>query len=321
MSTRRTSVYTRDARNGINYDIQEDDILFKSKYVTILKPDCKKGIVVMTRPENTTEGGSICKDALKTGAQLHKEGIAFKRIIYHPYSFFRAPTRPCIKYDYTTLHSEMRSVYGDYVADAVRDRTHEFVIIRIDPRTTNVFSSEIRAEYRYLLYENNGTQHMENVLNNSRKSVLHYMHVLEKNEQRISKEATPGDNVYYNLFSNEIDRIEKPTTNLWWEEDNNDNDWLIYGEKQPVSKCNDAEVLVDIPILTSNYWVTCIDPKLPASGGGRSNSHNTIMLKSNKKVYTVRYTPQKIKYVTIDQRKVPLSNIRGKYVYTDETLK
>ncbi len=108
---------------------------------------------------------------IKTGAQLRKEVINFGRTIEHPYIFFRAPFRYDGNIDYTSVNSEIASLYGNV------DQKDK-VFIRVDPNRTYVFSSEIRAKY---LYDNR----LKNKLQSSKIKLSEYLKIIRANENYV----------------------------------------------------------------------------------------------------------------------------------------
>lgn len=85
--------------------------MYEDDLVCILKPNVKKGIIVWTI-HNQPTGIYMLSEGLKTGQQLHSEGIDFGRTKIHPYIFFRAPyySNPI---DYTSVKTEIESSYGE----------------------------------------------------------------------------------------------------------------------------------------------------------------------------------------------------------------
>jgi hypothetical protein len=215
-----------------------DDILYKDEDVCILKPEVKKGILIFSnyRGNNST----ICTTGLKTGAQLHLEGVSFGRNVYHPYIFFRAPYLKN-KIDYTTIDTEIESSFGIKNSD-IPSR----VWIRIDPDNTNVYSSEIRAAYNPRLYYNSleYLKDKEKEINKSCKLMTDYLEIINDNSQI---EVRNGYKILYNLYSSKATQLPY-NTNLEYPYNSND-----------INK--NSEVLVRIPHLTPNYFVKCTESK------------------------------------------------------------
>lgn len=158
------------------------DILYQDNLVCILNPQCERGVIVYTHYRQPEGQESLCKTGLKTGKQLHSEGINFGRNIYHPYIFFRAP--------YDSNESQEHRIY-----------------IRVDPDKTFVFSSEIRAKYSPL-FKTNSIEYnisMENELNKSKKTLTKYLSIIKENS--MMKEN--NKQYLYNLYSSKICNYSK----------------------------------------------------------------------------------------------------------------
>lgn len=208
-------------------DIIDDDILYKDSDVCILKPHIKKGIIVYSNYNNV----NACIEGLKSGEQLHKEGIDFGRIVYHPYIFFRAPFFSD-GIDYSTPENEVYSSYGKL-------NTTDCAYIRIDPSQTYVYSSEIRARIDFR--EPNYKQH----LLNSRKSVLDYLSIISKNKQMLSKLQDRHIPVY-NLYSSEIQFSIPFSTNI---------DMKFPLDLNPIEM--NSEILVRLGHMPKDFFVMC----------------------------------------------------------------
>ncbi len=63
--------------------------MYQDELVSILKPDVKKGVIVMTRFNQPENMESLCVLGLKTGAQLQKEGMDFGRRVKQPHIILR----------------------------------------------------------------------------------------------------------------------------------------------------------------------------------------------------------------------------------------
>lgn len=214
---------------GTGEPIEESDIMYQDDLVCILNPDVKKGIIVFSAYTQPPEMESLCNLGLKTGKQLHKEGINFGRGIYHPYIFFRAPYYSR-EIDYSTVETEIISSYGTELIG-----TKNRVFIRVDPDRTFVFSSEIRAH-----------SHNE-LINNSKKTLTEYLKIIDKNLEFI-KNGPKNAQPIYNLFSSRVVRLRPRTT---------------YEESTEIFPLDDfpiergSEILVSIPHLTPDYFVLC----------------------------------------------------------------
>lgn len=220
-----------------NENILNEDILYQDYDVCILKPDVKKGILIFSHISNK----SIYKDGLKTGKQLKKEGIDFGRSMIHNYSFFRAPTflRPIIR---DSIKSEIESFFDPNVAFSPCLK----VWIRIDPKQTFVYSSEIRAKFipsfRFgtLEYIDN----LEKEVSKSRKTMIEYFQILHQNDLLFDEVNVNPDCIqkpWYNLFSSRLQMFPN-TYNItypWDYENINRN----------------SEVLVRVNNLTPDFFV------------------------------------------------------------------
>ena len=204
--------------------IVESDIMYKDYLVCILKPDVKKGIIIKHRYIQQPKTDSICKTGLKTGTQMHKEGIYFGRSEIHPYIFFRAPFQSKV-IDYTTLDTEIISSYGKIEENSV--------YIRVDPDNTYVFSSELRV----IKPED---------LDRSKKLLSDYLVIIAENAEIYKTlfplDVTQEDKAAYDLFSSKL--IPISNTKLDYPLNN-----------APIER--NSEILVSIPHLTSNYFVLC----------------------------------------------------------------
>ena len=206
--------------------VTQVDILYQDYDVCILKPDVKKGVLILSAVYDK----SIFEDGLKTGKQLKEEGIDFGRSMIHNYSFFRAPTflRPNIG------KSEIETFFEPHVHSSSLK-----VCIRVDPNQTFVYSSEIRAKFspRFAFGTPEYLNSLEQEVIKSRKPMVEYFRILEENSHIISNNDKP----WYNLFSSRVQMFPntfKPQY-LWDRENININ----------------SEVLVRVNILTPNFFV------------------------------------------------------------------
>jgi hypothetical protein len=233
--------------------IEQNDIMYQDDLVCILRPEIKKGIIIWSRYTQPPETDSLCILGLKTGKQLHTEGVNFNRKIYHPYIFFRAPyySRPI---DYSTIETEIASSFGEI---DMRSK----VFIRVDPDQTFVFSSEIRTTAPTPLFHIDGHLISKNSLSKShskdimkigdtRLADLNYSYYnaeLEKSKKTLSqyltiiKEDEMNTSTVYNLYSSrkvvDIDGLPYPFN------------------RTPIER--NSEILVSIPHLTPEYFVFC----------------------------------------------------------------
>jgi hypothetical protein len=217
--------------------ITDNEVLFINDDVCILKPEVKKGILIFSnyRGNNST----ICTTGLKTGEQLHIEGVEFSRSIYHPYIFFKAPYLKNI-IDYTSIDTEIESSFGE--SEIYKPSR---VWIRIDPERTYVYSSEIRAVYNPQLHFNSPKylEAKENEINNSRKLMTEYLEIINNNSQI---KASKNFKILYNLYSSEAIQFPYNIVPMYPYNSKNIN--------------RNSEVLVRIPHLTPNYFVKCTEP-------------------------------------------------------------
>ena len=210
--------------------IEEEDIMYQDDLVCILRPEIKKGIVVFTYYGNSEGINKFnpYEDGLKTGKQLHSEGIDFGRTTIHPYIFFRAPFYSK-KIDYSTIDSEIISSYGEI-------KNTNRVFIRVDPDKTFVFSSEIRDIYtRPIWYDK-----VDIMIENSKKSLSEYLTIIQNNV-KIEQNVSISKKIYYHLFSSEAKLFPKYV-----------NVECPYDES-PINY--NSEILVKIDHLTPEYFV------------------------------------------------------------------
>ena len=92
--------------------IEESDIMYQDDLVCILKPEVKKGIIILTRYTQPPNMESLCTLGLKTGKQLREEGVNFGRSVAHPYIFFSAPYYSR-EINYSTPETEIISSFGE----------------------------------------------------------------------------------------------------------------------------------------------------------------------------------------------------------------
>jgi len=218
-----------------------EDIMYSDRYVTILKPEVKKGILVCSRFNQPNNTESLCTAGLKTGAQLQKEGVNFGRSVYHPYIFFRAPyySNPI---DYTSIESEIYSSYGDM------NLNDNIVFIRVDPDTTLVLSSKIRVKYT-----NSGsvTGSKEGNLSASEITLSRYLERID-DISKLEKEVWAG----------KFGRGKTPVYDVVTREANvgvySQNVSYPYNTV-PINR--NSEILVSIPHLTPDYFVLCTTKK------------------------------------------------------------
>ena len=152
----------------------QPDIMYQDNDVTILHPKSDRGIIIWTNYVQPDSSPYIYETGLKTGEQLHKEGIEFGRAVYHPYIFFRAPYR---KPDKATPNN-VESYYDEDLFNSSKNK----IFIRVDPDKTYTYSSEIRVympstRYHSTVYNNHLTQ--------SRKTLTEYLDIITENKEHI----------------------------------------------------------------------------------------------------------------------------------------
>jgi len=218
--------------------IEESDIMYQDDLVCILKPEVKKGIIVWTnyvQPPNTE---SLCILGLKTGKQLHEEGIDFGRIIYHPYIFFKAPFYSR-EINYSTPETEILSSFGEEQIEI-----SQRVYIRVDPDKTFVFSSEIRDVEKHPEWYGI----IDNIIQNSKKTLSDYLKIINNN-LLIEKNVHDDKNIWYNLFTSEAVLFSSKYSPS------------VLFDRDPINLR--SEILVSIPHLTPDYFVLCTPDKKP----------------------------------------------------------
>ena len=231
-SKSRIRRYRKTRRRMTGGDILPEDIMYQDNDVCILRPEVKKGILVFSNYVQPKNSPSLCETGLKSGKQLHNEGINFGRVVYHPYIFFRAPfyANPI---DYSSIDSEIKSSFGKDLGNRTR------VWIRVDPDRTYIYSSELRMSAA-----------RERMLRASRKSMTNYLKIIGENRSIVpGPEQVPK----YHLVSSQKMLFPKGFTN-----NNNRFNNINYNSpinKEPIER--NSEVLVAINHLTPEYFVRC----------------------------------------------------------------
>lgn len=202
--------------------ITDDDVLYQDEKVCILKPDVKKGVLVWHKFQET-QGIDVPSVGLKSGLQMQRDGYDFGRCRFYPYIFFRAPFYNN-KIDYTSFESEVLSSYDDWVLKEDR-----IMFIRVDPRRTRVYSSEIRASRHPGEWKK------------SEKWMSKYFSILWSNDKDIKELQKPGLVPYWNLFSSEM-RLHHSRAIMKYP-------WNSYA----IHRC--SEVLVKLPHIEPHYFV------------------------------------------------------------------
>ena len=213
-----------------------EDIMYQDNLVSILRPNVKKGIIILTNYTKSLNKESLCKLGLKTGKQLQAEGIEFGKIIFHPHIFFRAPYFSG-DVDYLTPETEIISSFGK---ELIGEKNKVF--IRVDPDKTYVYSSEIRNIFKHSKWRGKLECINSAPLSKSKKTLSTYLTIIKYNlmiEQNIER----GMKIWYNLYTSYAVLLpirESPSEPF----DNN-----------PIHR--NSEILVSIPNLTSDYFVLC----------------------------------------------------------------
>tara|TARA_Y100000590_G_scaffold415263_1_gene512883 strand:- start:409 stop:1074 length:666 start_codon:yes stop_codon:yes gene_type:complete len=214
-------------------DILPEDVLLETSNVCILKPEVKKGILIFH--SYPSERSELIETGLKTNHTLISEGFQTECLIPHKCIFFRAPYQKPSSIDYSSLEREIASVYQVTKEKLTNNFYQHKIWIRVDPRKTNTFSSEIRDIFTYPKhYQKPG------YLQNSKKTMLSYFDIIASNRKIIQ------DNLdlfpIFNLFSSQVVMRKSVPQSL-----------QSPMNKYDVSK--HSEVLVEIPHLTPEYFV------------------------------------------------------------------
>ncbi len=214
-------------------DILPEDVILETSNVCILKPEVKKGILIFH--SYPSERSEMIKTGLKTNHTLIQEGFRTKCLIPHTYIFFRAPYQKPTLLDYSSVEKEIASVFQETEKKLTSKFYENKIWIRVDPRKTNTFSSEIRDVFTY-------PKHYQKpaYLQNSKKTMVQYLDIIANNRKVIQDNL----NLYpiFNLFSSKaVMRTNKP------------NRLKSPMNQYDVSK--NSEVLVEIPHLIPEYFV------------------------------------------------------------------
>ena len=214
-------------------NIEPDDIILQTKDVCILHPDIKKGILVF---HSYPSSKSLeIKEGLKSNKYLMSQGISTHSAIPHSCIFFRAPFKKPHHIDYDSVKNEIASVYQVTEIKLEKEFYEHKMWIRVDPRKTNTFSSEIRDIFTY-------PQHYRKpgYLQNSKKTMLRYFDIIDSNRKII--QSNPELKTIFNLFSSRVVMRSKLPIHL----------------KSPMNKYDvsrNTEVLVEVPHLKPEYFV------------------------------------------------------------------
>ena len=218
-------------------NILPEDVLFQTKDVCILKPEVKKGVLVYHR--YNTKYPNIVKEGIKSNHTLLQEG--FKQVCQIPHTciFFRAPYQSPFfggkELDYSSPQKEIESVFPKEETRLEKDFYNNRIWIRVDPRKTFIFSSEIRDIFFYpKLYQKTY------MINNSRKSMLDYWSVLEDNTRQVV--SNPNKTGIYNLLTSRVEFRDTYPSHFTFPY----NPYLIH---------KTSEILVEIPHLKPHHFV------------------------------------------------------------------
>ena len=152
--------------------MSSSDILHQTDLVTILKPKCKKGILIWHHFSDDIPLKQIKMEGLKSGKYMAERGIKYGRSVKHPYIFFRAP----------------------YLCPKKKINYKNIMCIRVDPDKTYVFSSEIRPLF--------SSDEQEKEINISKKTLTEYFQIIRKQEE--IKNIT-GMKPLWNMFTGEME--------------------------------------------------------------------------------------------------------------------
>jgi len=216
----------------------QSDIMYQDNDITILHPNSDRGIIIWTNYVQPESAPDIYETGLKTGEQLHKEGVEFGRAVYHPYIFFRAPYRKPDKADPTNVES--------YYDEGLLNSSKNKIFIRVDPNQTYVYSSEIRvymppSRYHSIQYNNH--------LKQSRKTLTEYLNIIAENKEHLQNK-NQDETALYNLYTSHIQAIHKTRSPFIEHFDNRRNYPL---NTLPINRM--SEILVRLPHLTPDYFV------------------------------------------------------------------
>ena len=176
-------------------NIKVEDISLKLPNITILKPNIKKGILIWTKFNEKFP--QIPKTGLKSRFRLVQEGLIEDNGPKHKCIFFKAPYNKPLRIDYTSLKSEIECLYKYPGFKLDDDFYQNKVFIRIDPRTTYTFSSEIRDVFTYPEFYGKPEEIFK-----SRKTMIDYLDIIEKNE-KIIKSCPQGSLPVFNLYTSQ----------------------------------------------------------------------------------------------------------------------
>lgn len=215
-------------------NIEPDDIMFQTNNISILKPHIKKGILICTNYNKNYP--NIPLEGLKSRLQLVQEGLMEDNGPAHRCIFFRAPFIKPDTINYESIQTEIESLY---IKNSIKKFMLGKIFIRVDPRNTYTFSSEIRDIFTYPEYYKKPY-----MIQNSRKMLLTYLDIIKENkmlEEKKRKEK-PISYPIYNLFSSKVEFRSIPIK-----------------PSSPFNKYNintNTEVLVETNFLSNQHFVT-----------------------------------------------------------------
>ena len=214
-------------------NILPEDILLQTPDVCILKPEVKKGILIFHSYK--TNKLEISKIGLKTNHTLMTEGYDTKCKIPHNCIFFRAPYQKPNEINYQSIETEIQCLYGIKTNNTNYNFMENKIWIRVDPRKTYTFSSEIRDIFTYPEY-----YQKPSIIYQSKKTMLDYLDIISQNktQMELNQDLYP----IFNLFSSQVTfRKEEPKK--------------LKGPLCVYDVNKNSEVLVHIPILTPKHFV------------------------------------------------------------------
>jgi len=157
------------------------DVVFQNADVCIIDPRSTRKDTILIFTVHPDVGGA----PIKSGMQLHKEGVAFGRTIYHPYIFFRAPYCDDGSYNHRFGFTAKSGMTGTI-------RTW----IRVDPNHTCVYSSETRAKGGHT--------------SRSRIPMNEYFKIIHANQIKIRE--NPAGPFYWDMYTYQIQRYSNANT-------------------------------------------------------------------------------------------------------------
>ena len=211
-------------------NILDEDIIFQTKNVRILKPHIKKGVLVFTK--YNSKYPNIKTNGLKSRKKLVEEGIMENNGPSHSCIFFRAPYQKPNTIDYSSISKELESLYLDIDSQFMENK----VFIRVDPRYTNTFSSEIRDIFTYPEY-----YRKPYMIQNSKKPMVKYFDIIYQNRELIENNSNKKLVPIFNLFSSEV-TFKKVN-------------YKCHSPYNPYLININSEVLVETDYLSPNHFV------------------------------------------------------------------